>query len=71
MTFDLHLSSDLKSDEYELWVKRIYAVSSTLNISYETLWNIPEYEFLILENISKETIDKRQQRQQELLNQNG
>lgn len=71
MTFDLHLSPNLKSEEYELWVNRVYTVSSTLNIPYDSIWQMTEYEFLIFENIAKETIDKRQQKQQELIDRNG
>lgn len=71
MTFDLHLSPNLKSDEYELWVNRVFTVSSTLNIPYDSIWQMTEYEFLIFENLTKETLEKREKKSQELLDQNG
>jgi len=68
MTFDLFIDSDKKAEEFDLWVRRIYLVSSTLSIPYDSLWQMPEHEFLIMENLAKSELDKREKKQQELLN---
>lgn len=71
MTLDLHLDPEYKAEEYEMWVKRIYFVSSTLSIPYDSIWQMTEYEFSIFENLAKEELDKREKKQQEILNRNG
>ena len=68
MTFDLHLELEQKAEEFDLWVRRIFTVSSTLSIPYDSLWQMTEHEFLILEGLAKEEVDRREQRQQELKN---
>lgn len=68
MTFDLHLELEQKAEEFDLWVRRIFTVSSTLSISYDSLWQMTEHEFLILEGLAKEELDRREKRQQELKN---
>lgn len=68
MTLDLHLDPEQKGEEFDMWVRRIYAVSSTLSIPYDSLWQMTEHEFIILENLAKEELDRREKRQQEMLN---
>lgn len=72
MTFDLHYSNEHKAEAYKLWVKRIYAVASTLNLSYAELWDLPEQEFLVLEEIAAEQreaeIEKRKKLQEGMNN---
>ena len=68
MTFDLHLELEQKAEEFDLWVRRIFTVSSTLSIPSDSLWQMTEHEFLILEGLAKEELDRREQRRQELKN---
>ena len=68
MTFDLHLELEQKAEEFDLWVRLISTVSSTLSIPYDSLWQMTEHEFLILEGLAKEELDRREKRQQELKN---
>lgn len=71
MTFDLHLDLEQKAEEFDLWVRRIFAVSSTLSIPYDSLWQMTEHEFLILESLAKEELSRREEKQQEALNSLG
>lgn len=59
MTFDLHYPDDLKAEAYKNWIRRIYSVSSILRISYSELWDLPEQEFLVLEEIALQTMQKK------------
>ena len=59
MTFDLHYPDDLKAEAYKNWIRRIYSVSSILRISYSELWDLPEKEFLVLEEIALQTMQKK------------
>jgi hypothetical protein len=70
MTFDLHYKNETKSEAFKIWVKRIYLVASTLNLSYKELWELPEQEFLVLEEISDEVIKKKKENQEKLLEAN-
>lgn len=65
-TLDLHLDIERKAEEYEMWVKRIYAVSSTLSIPYDSMWQMTEHEFLILEGLANEKLRRAQERQMKL-----
>lgn len=60
MTFDLHYPDDLKAEAYKNWIRRIYSVSSILRISYSELWDLPEQEFLVLEEIALQTMQKKE-----------
>jgi hypothetical protein len=71
MTFDLHYPNEKKSDAFKTWVRRIYLVASTLNLSYNELWELPEQEFLVLEEISEEVIKKKKEAQEKLLSSKG
>lgn len=66
MTFDLHCSNEEKSENFKAWVKRIYLVSSTLNLNYSELWDLPEQEFMVLEGISDEVTKAKKEMQQKL-----
>ena len=72
MTFDLLFDPETeegriaKIDQFELWVRRVYNVSSILSIPYKDLWELPEAEFLILERIAEEELQKREARIQGL-----
>lgn len=59
MTFDLHYPDNLKAEAYRNWIRRIYSVSSILHISYSELWDLPEQEFLVLEEIALQTMEKQ------------
>lgn len=59
MTFDLHYPDDLKAEAYKNWIRRIYSVSSILRISYSELWDLPEQEFLVLEELALQTMQKK------------
>ncbi|MCM1323010.1 MAG: hypothetical protein NC218_02390 [Acetobacter sp.] len=71
MTFDLHYSNDKKADAFRMWIRRIYSVANILGMSYSELWELPEQEFLVLEELSVEVREKREQQKQELLEQRG
>lgn len=60
MTFDLHYPDEIKAEAYKNWIRRIYSVSSILNISYSELWDLPEQEFLVLEEIALQTMQKQE-----------
>ena len=60
MTFDLHYPDDVKAEAYKNWIRRIYSVSSILHISYSELWDLPEQEFLVLEEIALQTMKKQE-----------
>lgn len=60
MTFDLHYPDDLKAEAYKNWIRRIYSVSSILRISYSELWDLPEQEFLVLEELALQTMQKKE-----------
>ena len=66
MTFDLHYSNDKKAEAFRMWVRRIYSVSNTLGMSYSELWELPEQEFLVLEELSEEVRKKREEQKKEL-----
>lgn len=66
MTFDLHYSNDQKAEAFRIWVRRIYYVASTLNLSYLEMWELPEQEFLILEEMALAIIEERKRRKKEL-----
>lgn len=71
MTFDLHYSNDQKAEAYKMWVRRVYLVASTLSLSYLELWELPEQEFLVLEEIATAIIEKRKQQKAEMLEAGG
>ena len=60
MTFDLHYPDNVKAEAYRNWIRRIYSVSSILHISYSELWDLPEQEFLVLEEIALQTMKKQE-----------
>lgn len=66
MTFDLHLDPKDKQGEYTSWVNRILSVSTALELSYFDLWQIPEHEFEMLENIAREMREKARQKSEQL-----
>ena len=65
MTFDLHYRNDQKAEAFKLWVKRVYLVANTLSLSYKELWDLPEQEFLLLEEMSDEIIKRKEENQEE------
>lgn len=69
MTFDLHYPNDVKAAAYKNWVKRVYVVASTLNLSYLELWELPEQEFLVLEEIALEMQQRAKEQKEEIMNQ--
>lgn len=71
MTFDLHYSNDKKADAFRMWVRRIYSVANTLGLSYSELWELPEQEFLVLEEIKDEIIQKREEDKKKLMEGRG
>ena len=70
MIFDLHYKNEQKAEAFKMWVKRIYLVASNLSLSYTELWELPEQEFIILEQLSDDIIKKKQEAQEELRNTN-
>ena len=68
MTFDLHYPNEQKAEAFKLWVRRIYIVASTLSLSYKELWDLPEQEFLVLEQISDEIIKRKKEEQDRIKN---
>ena len=66
MTFDLHYPNDCKAEAFTMWVKRIYYVASTLALSYNELWELPEQEFLVLEEIAITIIEERKRKKKEI-----
>ena len=66
MTFDLHYSNDKKAEAFKIWVRRIYSVSNILGMSYSELWELPEQEFLVLEELANEVREKREQQKKDL-----
>ena len=62
MTFDLHYSNDKKADAFRMWVRRL---------SYSELWELPEQEFLVLEEIKDEIIQKREEDKKKLMEGRG
>lgn len=69
MTFDLHYDRERKAEEFRTWIRRVYLVASTLQLSYKELWELPEQEFLVLEEIARETIKRKQEQQEKALQQ--
>lgn len=60
MLFDLY---DVpKEIEYEHWVRRVHVVARTLGYDYFKLWNLPELEFTILENLAYEELENRKKK---------
>lgn len=66
MTFDLQYSNEHKAEAYKIWVKRVYAVANTLSLSYAELWDLPEQEFLVLEELAIEQREKQLAAKREL-----
>ena len=66
MVFDLHVDNDKKAELLKIWIKRAYYVASTLQLSYLEMWELPEQEFLVLEEIAMQILDERKKKQQEL-----
>lgn len=66
MTFDLHLNEKDKKGEYTSWVNRILNVSTTLEIPYSDIWQMPEHEFLLLEEITNKIRENTKQKQEQL-----
>lgn len=71
MIFDLHYKNEDKADAFKMWVRRVYLVASTLSLSYKELWELPEQEFLILEQISDEIIKKKREAQEQMNKKNN
>ena len=67
MTFDLHYPNNRKATMYRMWVQRVYTVASVLELSYSELWELPEQEFLVLEELAREIQKKRQEERQKLV----
>lgn len=65
MTFDLHYPNDKKAEAFKMWVRRVYYVASTLKLSYTELWELPEQEFLVLEEIAVAIIEERKKKKKE------
>lgn len=64
MLFDLY---DVPKDkEYEYWVKRVHFVASVLEYDYFKLWELPEFEFLILEELARNEIETRKKKLDEI-----
>ena len=62
--FDLHALD--KGEEYKLWVRRISNVASILEYDYFKLWEIPEHEFKLLEEIANEMRENREKKLKEM-----
>lgn len=69
MLFDLYDTP--KELEFKYWVKRVHFVASVLGYDYFKLWQIPEYEFKILEQLAKDEIKKRKEKLDEIRKNNG
>lgn len=67
LTFDLQYRREIKAEAYRMWIRRVYNVSATLKMSYSELWDLPEQEFLVLENLAIEIQDKEKQQQKEIV----
>lgn len=64
MLFDLY---DVPKElEYDHWVKRIHLVASVLGYDYFKLWDIPEHEFLILEEMAQKELENRKKKVDEV-----
>ena len=48
-----------KTQEYEYWVNRVHFVSTILEYDYFKLWDLPEFEFDMLEKIAIKELEKR------------
>ena len=57
MLFDLYNMD--KTQEYEYWVNRVHFVSTILEYDYFKLWDLPEFEFDMLEKIAIKELEKR------------
>lgn len=71
MTFDLHYPNDKKAAAYRMWVQRVYTVANILELSYLEMWELPEQEFLVLEEMAQEIQKKRLEQKQQLIAQQG
>lgn len=60
MLFDLYDCP--KEIEYEHWVRRVHLVAQVLGYDYFKLWEIPELEFIILENLAHEELEARKKK---------
>ena len=67
LTFDLHYDNDKKAEMYKLWVERVYSAANTLQMSYSELWDLPEQEFLLLENIANKIKKKQEEDRKQIL----
>lgn len=67
LTFDLHYTEKYKAKSLQIWIKRIYSVASILHFNYECLWDISEQEFIVLEELAREVIEKQKEAKQRLL----
>lgn len=64
MLFDLYNID--KSGEYEYWVNRVHFVASMLEYDYFKLWDLPELEFEILEEIANKELEGRKAKLDEI-----
>ena len=65
MTFDLQAPNERKPEIYKNWIRRVAFVAMTLKFSYSELWELPEQEFLVLEELAVEIQNKQKQALQE------
>ena len=64
MLFDLYDEEPGKT--YEYWIKRVHLVSQVLGYDYFKLWDLPEVEFKILENLATQELEKRKEKIEEI-----
>lgn len=66
-TLDLFQNQKDKTLEYQMWVRRIMMVSSTSQIPYDSLWQMTETEFRIVEELSREILNKKKENRDSLI----
>lgn len=71
LTFDLHVDNKYKAAQLKNWIQRVYSVAATLQMSYSELWDLPEQEFLVLEELSAEVQKKQEAQKREILERGG
>lgn len=64
MLFDLY--DEEQGRTYEYWVKRVHLVAQVLGYDYFKLWDLPEVEFKILEDLANQELEKRKEKIEEL-----
>lgn len=66
MLFDLF---DIPREKaFKHWVERVHFVASVLQYDYFKLWELPEHEFVMLEDFAYKEIEFRKNQREQLIN---